>query len=98
MSLFDAFTPERLIKALGIDPAQLVQFMQSVTGEVAGFKAGFQSVVAHFNGKLTSQDARLERIEAQQLRILQLLGDQDFPRVTLAAIANGHDAAAEADQ
>jgi hypothetical protein len=89
MSLFDAFTPERLIKALGIDPAQLVQFMQRMQGELGGFKTGFASVVAHFNTKLSLQEARLSLIERKQDRILALLGDTTFG--TPPAIANGHD-------
>jgi hypothetical protein len=57
MSLFN---PESLLRAMGVEPAKLMQFYEWL-----------QAAVVRFNEKLNAQQAQLDRIEASVMALHQ---------------------------
>jgi hypothetical protein len=63
MGLFD-LSPEKIMAALGIDPAQLL-------AQVEGFKAGMGQTIQHFDARMVEILANQQRIEHKLDLLLQ---------------------------
>ncbi len=74
MGLMDMLSPEGLIRAMGIDPAQMSALVNQMFHETAAAKEGFRAAVAHFDARLSAIQGRQERIEAQLAAIAAHLG------------------------
>lgn len=65
---------QSIIKGMGLDPAQIVGAVQSITTEVANFKNGFRQAVTHFVTELRAVRAENAVIIRNQARIMAHLG------------------------
>jgi len=70
MAWFEAFTPEGMLKAMGINQADLLAEYALWKAEFEGMKAATRDATGHFN-------ARITLLEKQQAAMLALLVEID---------------------
>jgi hypothetical protein len=76
---------DALMKAAGINPAQIQAQAQEIHKEYTAFKSGFRQAMAFFSGETAELKARLERMEKQHDEILALLR-REQPSANMACI------------
>jgi hypothetical protein len=84
MGIFDAFTPEGLMRAMGVDPQQLLAEYARWKAEFDGMKNGVQLATSHFNNRLITLEAKVDVLLSQQTDLIQLL------RLHTEVKLNGH--------
>lgn len=71
------FSPEAIIRALGIDPAMLAQIGQTfatMQSNVDAMRDGFVRTIEHFNNRLDTIEERQRHIDMMLRRLLAMHG------------------------
>lgn len=73
MSFFDAFTPEGMLKAMGVNPQEMLAEYARWKGEFDGMKTGAVQASQHFNNRLNTIEQNQIVLNAKLDAITKLL-------------------------
>jgi hypothetical protein len=104
MSFLDAFTPEGMLRAMGVKPQEMLAEYNRWQAEFVAMKEGVRQATAHFDAQCRDIRENQARIMMNQTRIMAMLdglcnGGETFRIATVSEITeittevkpNGHE-------